>query len=138
MADAEEIEIGRLAVERDLVTQEQVLSALRARNADPTGPDLGQRLVAAGRLGAEALAALRAAVTRGARARPRSEASTDHAIPLGNTREAIARECLREAEEQLPTNHEAAVQELRRLSEDFSDTESGVAAKKRLESLGDA
>ncbi|MGE0713522.1 MAG: hypothetical protein AB7N76_14235 [Planctomycetota bacterium] len=136
MADQREIELGRLAVERKLVTQEQVLSALRARNADPAGPDLGERLVAGGHLGAAALAALKAAVARGERPRPRSEASTDHMIPLGNTREAIARECLREAEAEVARDLASAIRELQRLAEDFSDTESGVRARERLAELG--
>lgn len=135
MAAQEEIELGRLAVERSLCTQEQVLAALRSRNADPEGPALGERLVAEGHLNVEALAVLRAAVARGMRARPRSEASTDHAIPLGNTREAIARECLREAQGALAGDRAAALRELQRLAEDFSDTESGVRARELLSEL---
>lgn len=138
MADEAEIELGRLAVERSLVTQEQVLSALRARNAAPQGPDLGECLLREGLLGAEALAALRAAVQRGVRARARHDASTDLSIPLGNTREAIARECLAEARALLsdPARRDEAQRELKRLVHDFADTESGHAARLLLEEQG--
>lgn len=132
MAEQNEIELARLAVERRLVTQEQVLAALRLRNADPAGPDLGQRLVQTGHLTPEALDELRQAQARGEVPRPRHEASTDHMIPLGSTREVIARECLREAIEMLETDRERALVELRRLTEDFMDTQSGVEASQRL------
>lgn len=132
MAEQNEIELARLAVERRLVTQEQVLAALRLRNADPAGPDLGQRLVQTGHLTPEALDELPQAQARGEVPRPRHEASTDHMIPLGSTREVIARECLREAIEMLETDRERALVELRRLTEDFMDTQSGVEASQRL------
>jgi hypothetical protein len=132
MAEQNEIELARLAVERRLVTQEQVLAALRQRNADPQGPDLGQRLVQSGHLTREALDELQQAQARGEVPRPRHEASTDHMIPLGSTREVIARECLREAIEMLETDRERALVELRRLTEDFMDTQSGVEASERL------
>lgn len=132
MAEQNEIELARLAVERRLVTQEQVLAALRLRNADPQGPDLGQRLVQAGHLSPAVLVELRAAQARGEVPRPRHEASTDHMIPLGSTREVIARECLREAIELLASDRERALIELRRLTEDFMDTQSGVEASQRL------
>ena len=132
MAEQNEIELARLAVERRLVTQEQVLAALRLRNADPQGPDLGERLVQTGHLSSEVLDELRQAQARGEVPRPRHEASTDHMIPLGSTREVIARECLREAIEMLETDRERALIELRRLTEDFMDTQSGVEASQRL------
>tara|TARA_R110002072_G_scaffold3940_1_gene28157 strand:- start:532 stop:945 length:414 start_codon:yes stop_codon:yes gene_type:complete len=132
MAEQNEIELARLAVERRLVTQEQVLAALRLRNADPQGPDLGERLVQTGHLSSEVLDELRQAQARGEVPRPRHEASTDHMIPLGSTREVIARECLREAIEMLGTDRERALIELRRLTEDFMDTQSGVEASQRL------
>lgn len=135
MAEEGEIALARLAVERRLVTQEQVLAALRARNAEPSGPDLGARLVARGHLAAATLAELRGAVARGESAPARHEASTDHMIPLSSTREAIARECLREALELLDTNRAEALVELERLSEDFQDTESGLAAQAKLTEL---
>ena len=53
-------------------------------------------------------------------------------IPLGSTREVIARECLREAIEMLETDRDRALVELQRLEEDFSDTQSGIEAGERL------
>lgn len=132
MAEQNEIELARLAVDRRLVTQEQVLAALRLRNADPHGPDLGERLVQAGHLTPAVLDELYQARARGEVPRPRHEASTDHMIPLGSTREVIARECLREAIEMLETDRPRALVELRRLTEDFMDTQSGVEASARL------
>ena len=136
MAEQGEIALARLAVERRLVTQEQVLAALRERNAAPVGPDLGERLVARGHLTAALLAELRVALARGESPPARHEASTDHMIPLSSTREAIARECLREAIEMLATNRAEAIVELQRLREDFQDTESGLAAQAKLAELG--
>lgn len=136
MAEQGEIALARLAVERRLVTQEQVLAALRERNAAPTGPDLGERLVARGHLSGAVLAELRVALAQGVSPPARHEASTDHMIPLSSTREAIARECLREAIEMLDTNRAEAIVELQRLREDFQDTESGLAAQAKLAELG--
>jgi hypothetical protein len=71
--------------------------------------------------------------------RDRHEVSTDHQISLTGAREAIARESLAEAQRELRKNREAAVREIRRLVEEFSDTESGNRAAellRRLESEG--
>lgn len=141
MASQQEIELGRLAVKRGFVTEEQVLTALRARNQDPDGPDLGALLVMKGLLPAGVLVALRQAQARGEAggpARPRrDELSTEHEISLGGAREAIARESLDEAEALLRTpRHDEGVRELRRLAEEFADTESGNRARELLAELG--
>ena len=137
MASEAEIRLGRLAVERGLATEEQVLAALRERNAEPEGADLGDRLTAAGVLAEGALRDLRAAVAAGAAAapRPRHEAATDLEIPLGPAREMIARESLNEIQSLLPGRQDEAAHALRRLSEEFPDTESGNRARTLLREL---
>ena len=137
MASEAEIKLGRLAVERRLATEEQVLGALRERNADPHGPELGERLVARGLFSGYVLSELRRALSSGpvVSSQARADASTEHALPLGPTREAIARECLREAEDALASDRAAALLELRRLAAEFSDTESGNRAHALLGEL---
>lgn len=138
MADEHEIQLGRLAVKRGFVTEEQVLTALRARNQDPGGPGLGALLVARGLLPRGIMDALEEAVTRGEgrQARRRDEMSTEHEISLGGAREAIARESLEEAQARLQTSRDEALRELRRLADEFADTESGNRAKALLEEHG--
>lgn len=139
MASEQEIQLGRLAVKRGFVTEEQVLTALHARNRDPQGPDLGHLLVKQGLLPAGIMAALREAVQRGEGAPPsrrRDEMSTEHEISLGGAREAIARESLEEARALLDTRRDEAVKELRRLADEFADTESGNHARQLLKQLG--
>ena len=100
MAAQAEIKLGRLVVERGLCTQEQVIVALKERNADPEGATLGERLVAKGFFSDYVLKELERVVATGADGRPtrqRHEASTERNISLGSAREAIARECLNEA-----------------------------------------
>lgn len=135
MANEAEIKLGRLAVERGLVTEAQVLDALRERNADLAGPDLGAVLVRRGLLDAPTREELARAVAAGAAAAPRQrhDMSTDHMIPLEGAREAIARECLAEAQAALERDPEGARRELRRLAEEFADTESGARARALLE-----
>jgi len=137
VASEAEIRLGRLAVERGLATEEQVLAALRERNAEPEGADLGDRLTAAGVLAEGDLRDLRAAVAAGAAAapRPRHEAATDLEIPLGPAREMIARESLNEIQSLLPGRQDEAAHALRRLSEEFPDTESGNRARTLLREL---
>ena len=132
MADTDEIKLGRLAVSRGLCSQEQVLSALRARNAAPEGPTLGTILVERGLVTLEALSELRAALLRGEEQRERHEASTEREISLGGTREAIARACLEEALTALPKDRPGALRELERLAAEFGDTESGNKALAHL------
>jgi hypothetical protein len=140
VADEHEIQLGRLAVKRGFVTEEQVLTALRARNQDPAGPGLGELLVARGLLPRGILDALSEAVRRGEgkpAARPRrDEMSTEHEISLGTAREAIARESLEEAQAALKTRRDEALRELRRLADEFADTESGNRARALLEQHG--
>lgn len=141
MASQQEIQLGRLAVQRGFVTEEQVLTALRARNQDPDGPDLGALLVEKGLVPPGVMVALRQAQARGeggGPARPRrDEMSTEHEISLGTAREAIARESLEEAEALLSTpRREEGVRELRRLADEFADTESGNRARELLAALG--
>jgi hypothetical protein len=140
VASEDEIQLGRLAVKRGFVTEEQVLTVLRARNDDPAGPDLGALLGARGLVPPLAVAALREAVARG-EGRPaarRDEMSTEHEISLSGAREAIARETLEEAQEHLDDGRrDEGVRELRRLAEDFPDTESGNRARALLEGLGE-
>lgn len=142
MASQQEIELGRLAVARGLVTEEQVLTTLRARNQAPDGPDLGALLVARGLVPGALVEALRGAVARGEgapapRRRPaRDEMSTEHEISLGSAREAIARETLEEAQAALATRRDEALRELRRLADEFPDTESGNRARELLAELG--
>lgn len=141
MASQQEIELGRLAVARGLVTEEQVLTALRARNQDPAGPDLGALLVARGLVPRALVDALRGAVERGEGRQPprrpaRDELSTEHEISLGGAREAIARDTLEEAQAALATRRDEALRELRRLADEFPDTESGNRARELLAELG--
>ncbi len=138
MATEVEIELGRLAVARGHATEAQVLDALQERNRDLTGPDLGARLVARGVIDETTRRALEAAVSSGAAPRPRSrhDMSTDHLIPLEGAREAIARECLAEAQRALSSDPAGARRELQRLVEEFADTESGNRARALLEELG--
>lgn len=140
MASEQEIALGRLAVSRGFLTEEQALTALRARNQDPDGPDLGGLLVHEGLVPAAVMQALRQALERGegaAPARPaRDEMSTEHEISLGNAREAIARDSLEEARALLTTaRRDEALRELRRLAADFADTESGNRARELLARL---
>ena len=58
-------------------------------------------------------------------------------ISLGSAREAVARECFNEAKSQLEANPEGAVREIRRLADEFEDTESGNAARAFLDGLSD-
>ena len=132
MANESEILLGRLIVERSLATQEQVLQTLRDRNADPEGPSLGERLVKKGVLTQEQLDDISAAGRATELRQGRDEAATDHMIPLGSAREAIARECLREAEAALATDRDSALKELGRLAAEFADTESGNRAQALL------
>jgi hypothetical protein len=140
VASEQEIQLGRLAVKRGFVTEEQVLTALHARNKDPLGPDLGHLLVKQGLLPAGIMAALREAVVRGEGAAPprhrRDEMSTEHEISLGGAREAIARESLEEARALIDSRRDEAVKELKRLAEEFADTESGNRARQLLKQLG--
>ncbi|RMG06548.1 MAG: hypothetical protein D6731_25520 [Planctomycetota bacterium] len=139
MASEAEIRLGRLVVERGLCTQAQVVAALNERNEDPAGPELGERLVAKGYFSAYVLAELRRVLERGADGsplRPRHEASTERNISLGSAREAIARECLNEAKARLEDDRAAALQEIRRLAEEFDDTDSGAEARALLDELG--
>ncbi len=141
MASQQEIELGRLAVQRGFVTEEQVLTALRARNQDPDGPDLGALLVERGLVPPGVMTALRQAHARGEGGRParprRDELSTEHQISLGGAREAIARDSLEEAEALLSTpRRDEAVRELRRLAAEFADTESGNRARELRGGLG--
>lgn len=137
MASEAEIKLGRLVVERKLATEEQVLRTLRERNEDPDGPDLGARLVKRGLIDSGTLPALVRAVEAGEspQSKRRHDMSTDHMIPLAGAREAIARECLREALEALSKNRDSALQEMRRLSREFPDTESGNKAQALLKEL---
>jgi hypothetical protein len=139
MASPVEIKLGRLVVDRGLCTQEQVIVALKERNADPEGPTLGARLVAKGFFSDYVLKELERVVETGVDGRPargRHEASTERNIHLGSAREAIARECLNEARAQLDLDRDAALREIRRLAEEFQDRESGVAASELLRELG--
>jgi hypothetical protein len=140
VADEREIQLGRLAVKRGFVTEEQVLQTLHVRNQSPSGPTLGELLVARGFLPKGIMDALNEAVMRGEgkpAARPRrDEMSTEHEISLGGAREAIARESLEEAQAHLKTNREEALKELRRLADEFPDTESGNRARALLEQHG--
>ena len=85
MASEQEIALGRLAVKRGFLTEEQVLAALRVRNQDPAGPDLGALLVTHGLTSPAIVGALRQAVARGEGqvAQRRDEMSTEHEISLG-------------------------------------------------------
>lgn len=134
MATEAEIKLGRLVVTRGLATDAQVLAALRERNADPDGPDLGQRLVAMGLFSGYVCEELKRVATGSPEERrPRHEQSTDAMISLGTAREAISRECLNEAIAMLGPSRKAALEEIARLAEEFSDTESGLKAKSVLE-----
>ena len=139
MATDHEIRLGKLVVERKLCTDEQVLTTLRERNAEQDGPTLGARLVTKGFFSEYVLSELVRVLDvgeDGTPIRPRHEASTERNISLGSAREAVARECLNEAKNQLETNPAAAVKEIQRLANEFQDTESGNAAKALLEELG--
>lgn len=141
MADELEIQLGRLAVKRGFVTEEQVLTTLRVRNQNPAGPSLGALLVERGLLPKGIMEALDEAVRRGEGKKPaarprRDEMSTEHEISLGGAREAIARESLEEAQAALKTNRDEALKELRRLADEFPDTESGNRARALLEQHG--
>ncbi len=139
MASEEEIKLGKLVVERKLATQEQVLTTLRERNEEPAGPDLGARFVAKGLFSEYVLDELKRVLDTGPDGKPvrsRHEASTERSISLGSARETVARECLNEARSQLDSNREAAIREIRRLAEEFEDTESGNAARAMLDELG--
>ena len=89
---------------------------------------LGERLVTKGVLTQQQLDDVGAAARASELRQGRDEAATDHMIPLGSAREAIARECLREAEAALDTDRDGALKELQRLAEEFADTESGNRA----------
>lgn len=139
MASDQDIQLGKLVVARTLCTDEQVLTTLRERNADPHGPDLGERLVAKGYFSQYVLSELLRVLDTGEDGhpqRPRHEASTERNISLGSAREAVARECLNEAKAQLESNREAAVREIRRLATEFQDTESGNLAQDLLGEIG--
>lgn len=138
MASEEEIRLGKLVVQRKLCTDEQVLSTLRERNEDADGPALGVRLVGKGFFSEYVLTELNRVLDvgeDGAPTRPRHQASTERHISLGSARESVARECLTEAKSQLNTNREEALKEIKRLADEFQDTESGNAAKALLEEL---
>lgn len=137
MASEQEIQLGRLAVKRGFLTEEQVLAILRDRNADAAGPDLGALLVARGLVTQPIVAALKEAVKRGEGkpAARRDEMSTEHEISLGGAREAIARASLEEAQALVKSRPAEAVAELQRLAQEFADTESGNRARKLLEQL---
>ena len=128
MATADEIKLGRLAVNRGYLSQEQVLAVLRVRNAAPEGPTLGALLVERGLLSQEQLAELRSSLLRGEEARDRREVSTEREISLAGPREMIARACLEEALAALGRDREGALKELARLASEFGDTESGNKA----------
>ena len=132
MASGDEIKLGRLAVQKGLLSQEQVLAALRVRNAAPAGPALGAVLVEKGLLSPAQLAELSASLERGEDPRDRREVSTEQEISLSGTREAIARACLEEALAALGRDRQGALRELARLSSEFGDTESGNKALSHL------
>jgi len=140
VASAEEIRLGRLAVKRGVCTDEQVIALLRARNQDPSGPDLGVLLLQKGALTPQLLAELQRQVAQGegAPATSRHERSTDHEISVSSAREAIARECLDEAVVFLREKgkRDEALKELRRLADEFADTESGNRARAILDEVG--
>ena len=138
MASEHEIALGKLVVERNLATQEQILTTLRERNEDPEGDELGARLVAKGFFSEYVLQELARVLELGddgKPARPRHEASTERVISLGSAREAVARECFNEAKSQLEADPENAIREIRRLADEFEDTESGNAARAFLDGL---
>lgn len=126
MATEEEVRLGRIAVQLGFATEEQVIDALRARNA--AGGDLGDVLVQRGLVPRPELPRLRAEAKAPPRARSRDDASTDHEISITGTREILARDQLAEALRAMPRDPRAALRELRRLAQDFPDTESGVRA----------
>jgi hypothetical protein len=137
VASEQEIQLGRLAVKRGFLTEEQVLAILRDRNEDAAGPDLGALLVARGLMTAPIVGALQEAVKRGEGkpASRRDEMSTEHEISLGGAREAIARASLEEAQALVRSRPAEARAELVRLAAEFADTESGNRAKKLLETM---
>jgi hypothetical protein len=140
VASNEEIQLGRVLVNQELLTQEQVLTLIRCRNEAPDGPDLGALMVARGLVNEAQLAEARQAVAdgQGNWVKPRHEMSTAHEISLSSTRETVARECLNEALEELSKDRAGAIQEIRRLADEFSDTESGNRALEHLKALGEA
>jgi hypothetical protein len=130
MASEAELRLGRLAVKRKLVTEEQVLGALHARNRDPKG-DLGEQLVTLGMIKRPDLDDLRARVERGEgreAATARQDRSTDHEISLTGVRETLARDQLEVALVRASRDKKGALAELERLAKEFPDTESGVKA----------
>jgi hypothetical protein len=138
MATEEEVRLGRLVVQRKHATEAQVVDALRERNARPKGPDLAAVLEARGLLTSELARKLRDAVAKGEGLSPalaRDEASTDHEISLGSTREVIARDQLEEALRAAKAQPKMAYRELRRLAKEFRDTESGVRAEREAGAL---
>jgi hypothetical protein len=133
VATEDEIRLGRLAVKRGYATEEQVLDALRERNAQGPRGDLGRVLAARGLVTAPVLEQLKAEAAGGGGAPSfgavdRADASTDHAISITGTREVIARDQVEEALLAARRDPRVALRELRRLAQEFSDTESGVRA----------
>lgn len=137
MATEEEVRLGRLVVTRGHATEEQVLNALRERNAKPRGPDLAAILEARGLVPPPTIEELRRAVARGEglASFDRNEASTDHEISIHGTREVIARDQLEEALRAAKAQPRVAHRELKRLAEEFRDTESGVRAEREARAL---
>jgi hypothetical protein len=132
VATEEEVRLGRIAVQRGFATEEQVIDALRARNA--AGGDLGDLLVARGLVPRAELPRLREQA-KGARPAARDEVSTDHEISIAGTREILARDQLTEALKAVKRDPRNALRELKRLAEEFPDTESGVRADQEARRL---
>ena len=139
MASTHELELGRVLVNQGLLTQEQVLSLVRTRNEAPSGPELGALTLDRGLVSAAQLTQAQkdVAAGKGKWVVARDQMETNCEISLSATREAVARECLSEALARLDADRAQAVQELRRLAEDFSDTESGNRALEHLRALGE-
>ncbi|MCA8923908.1 MAG: hypothetical protein KDD82_19005 [Planctomycetes bacterium] len=136
MANPHEIELGRLLVARGLLTHEQVLALVREGNAD--GRELADLVVVRGHASQQVVDRLQEIIhneTRSPLAR-RADASTEHEISLTGVRESIARACLEEALAMLPKDRGEAHRELRRLAQEFSDTESGIRAAQHLRAQG--
>jgi hypothetical protein len=133
VATEEEIRLGRVAVAYGFATEEQVMDALRVRNS--SGGELGALLVKRGLIPAAELARLKEEARRPTGPKNREELSTEHEISIGGTREILARDQLNEALRDVKRDPKAAVRALRRLAEEFPDTESGVRAENEVKGM---
>jgi hypothetical protein len=137
VATDEEVRLGRLIVRLGHATEEQVLDALRERNRSPKGPDLASILETRGVVSPAVVAKLRKETASGGGAVlfTRAEASTEHEISIQSTREVLARDQLDEALRLAKTEPKLGHRDLKRLAEEFRDTESGVRAANEAREL---